>query len=215
MVYYGYSYFSVFFIFIIFLLIFLILLLPNYKQRDVVPPLTSQNYGVKFSNTGDNQYVNINTTDTNANFQDLIIMDGVGSNDSALDFGGSGADEVPVDFVPEYKYKHNRIKGYFVLYFVNNGITLTGNQGFLLRVINHPSGFSEPGSKLSNYNAGWSSLKMLSSGNDNEVPYKVIVPFNIPSESKHKLTVQIAPMNFTTTIDDNNLELNSAYVYYY
>jgi len=212
MVYYGYSYFSVFFIFIIFLLIFLILLLPNYKQRDVVPPLTSQNYGVKFPES----YTS-NTTDSNAVFQDLIIMDGEsGSGGSALDFGGSGADEVPVDFVPEYKYKNSRITGYFVLYFVNSGVALTAKQGFLLRVVNKPLGFSEPGSKLNNYNNGWSSLTMLSSSNDGEVPYKVIVPFNIPSEAKHKLTVQIAPMHFTTSsLNPGDLELNSAYVYYY
>lgn len=213
MVYYGYSYFSVFFIFFIFLLIFLILLLPNYKQRDVVPPLTSQNYGVKFQDP-----YSSNTADSNAVFQDLVIMDGEsGSGGSALDFGGSGADEVPVDFVPEYKYKNSRITGYFVLYFVNRSVpSLSGDQGFLLRVVNKPLGYGELGTTLNNYNNGWSSLTMLSSSSDEEVPYKVIVPFNIPSEAKHKLTVQIAPMNFgTTIISPGDLELNSAYVYYY
>lgn len=212
MVYYGYSYFSVFFIFFIFLLIFLILLLPSYKQRDVVPPLTSQNYAVKFPES----YTS-NTTDSNAVFQDLVIMDGEsGSGGSALDFGGPGSDEVPVDFVPEYKYKNSRITGYFVLYFVNSSVPLIGNQGFLLRVVNKPLGFGAPGTTLNSYNNGWSSLTMLPSTSDEEVPYKVIVPFDIPSESKHKLTVQIAPMNFgATSLNPGDLELNSAYVYYY
>ena len=86
MVYYGYSYFYIFFFFFLFFLLILILLSPNYKKKDVVPPLTTQNYAVTFTTSAPYGYTSA-TTDANAVFQPLRIQDGEsGSGGSALDF---------------------------------------------------------------------------------------------------------------------------------
>ncbi len=214
MVYYGYSYFSVFFLFFLFFLLILIFLLPNYSKKDVVPPLTTQNYAISLPTTVDNS----NRTDSTAVFQDLRIQDGEsGSGGSALDFGGSGPDEVPVDFDTEYEYKNRRVAGYFVLYLSNENVNNSPGNGnppsFYFRVVDkNDSDFSNP--TLAGYNKGFSSLTTLAG--DSQSLYRVTIPFNVPSQaSGHKLTVQIAPMRDTSTIGNGDIQLNSAYIYYY
>ena len=212
MVYYGYSYFYIFFFFFLFFLLILILLSPNYK-KDVVPPLTTQNYAVTFQE-GDYDYTSA-TTDANAVFQSLKIQDGEsGSGGSALDFGGSGADTINVDFSPEYVYKDSSIAGYFVLYLTNNFVT-PGNRSFLFRVRDYENLTTPPttGLHLSNYNYGWTAVNMVAE--DSNSLYKVTLPFNLPKKLHHKLTVEIAPLNFGAAIPDGQIRLNSAYIYYF
>ena len=214
MVYYGYSYFSVFFLFFLFFLLILIFLLPNYSKKDVVPPLTTQNYAI----TLPTNHNNLSATDSTAQFQDLIIQDGEsGSGGSALDFGGSGPDEVPVDFDTEYEYKNRRVAGYFVLYLSNENVNNSGANppSFYFRVVdkNDPDS-SNP--TLAGYNKGFSSLTTLQAITHTQSLYRVTIPFNVPSQtSGHKLTVQIAPMRNTSTIGNGDIQLNSAYIYYY
>lgn len=212
MVYYGYSYFYIFFFFFIFLLLIFIILLPNYRKKDVVPPLTTQNYAVTFLE-GTYDYTSA-TTDTNAIFQSLKIQDGEsGSGGSALDFGGSGPDTINVDFSPEYVYKNSSIAGYFVLYLTNNFSPSRTNSSFLFRVRDYEN-LSEPTTnlQLSEYNYGWTSVNMVSG--DSNTLYKVTLPFNLPKASHHNLTVEIAPLNFSTPITEGQIRLNSAYIYY-
>ena len=212
--YYGYSYFSVFFLFFLFFLLILIFLLPNYSKKDVVPPLTTQNYAITFLETFDNS----NRTDSTAVFQDLVIQDGEsGSGGSALDFGGSGPDQVPVDFDTEYQYKNRRVAGYFVLYLSNENVNnLSGNPpSFYFRVVDKNDSDSS-NNTLAGYNKGFSSLTTLPGSTDSQSLYRVTIPFNVPSQkSGHKLTVQIAPMRNTSTISNGDIQLNSAYIYYY
>lgn len=213
MVYYGYSYFYIFFFFFLFFLLILILLSPNYKKKDVVPPLTTQNYAVTFQ-SGPYDYTNANT-DADAVFQPLRIQDGESSSGgSALDFGGSGPDTINVDFSPEYVYKDSGIAGYFVLYLTNNFVT-AGNRSFLFRVRDYESSTTPPttGLQLSEYNYGWTAVNMVA-GDPNSL-YKVTLPFNLPKATHHNLTVEIAPLNFGTAITDGQIRLNSAYIYYF
>lgn len=218
MVYYGYSYFYIFFLFFLFLLLFLIILSPNYSKKDVVPPLTTQNYGIDV--TGFAGIDNSNKLDSDARFIRLIIQDGEGgSGGSALDFGGSGPDTVPVDFNTEYEYKNRRVTGYFVLYLENSGLTLpplNTPPSFLFRVVDtfDPDNTN---TTLGGYNKGFSGLTMTSSGTEENKPlYKVVVPFDVPSQKEgHNLQVQIAPMMNSTNITNGDILLNSAYIYYY
>ena len=212
MVYYGYSYFYIFFFFFLFFLLILILLSPNYKKKDVVPPLTTQNYAVTF--TTPSNYTSA-TTDANAVFQSLKIQDGEsGSGGSALDFGGSGADTINVDFSPEYVYKDSGVAGYFVLYLTNNFPLSTPNSSFLFRVRDYGDDPTPITSlRLSDYNYGWTAVNMVA-GDSNSL-YKVTLPFNLPKATHHNLTVEIAPLNFTGAITDGQIRLNSAYVYYF
>lgn len=209
--YYGYSYFYIFFFFFLFFLLIIIILTPGYTRKDVVPPLTTQNYAVQM--TG----VTTQNSDETAVFQPLRIADGEsGSGGSALDFGGSDVDVIKVDFSPEYRYKNKGIAGYFVLYFQNGGLATSpgGNPpSFLLRVRDYASNDTLPPSSLSDYNAGWTSLVMNTANED--TLYKVILPFNVGAANVHTLTVEIAPMNIATTYDNSALRLNSAYIYYY
>ena len=214
MVYYGYSYFYIFFFFFLFFLLILILLSPNYKKKDVVPPLTTQNYAVTFTTSAPYGYTSA-TTDANAVFQSLKIQDGEsGSGGSALDFGGSGADTINVDFSPEYIYKDSSIAGYFVLYLTNNFVT-SENRSFLFRVRDYENSTTPPATdlSLSEYNYGWTAVNMVA-GDSNSL-YKVTLPFNLPKASHHNLTVEIAPLNFTGAITDGKIRLNSAYIYYF
>jgi hypothetical protein len=186
---------------------------PNYKKKDVVPPLTTQNYAVTFQE-GDYGYTSA-TTDADAVFQPLRIQDGEsGSGGSALDFGGSGADTINVDFSPEYIYKDSSIAGYFVLYLTNNFGTGT-NRSFLFRVRDYENSITPPATdlSLSNYNYGWTAVNMVA-GDSNSL-YKVTLPFNLPKATHHNLTVEIAPLNFTIPITDGQIRLNSAYIYYF
>lgn len=214
MVYYGYSYFSVFFLFFLFFLLILIILSPNYSKKDVVPPLTTQNYAITLPTTINNT----GRTDSTAQFQDLIIQDGEsGSGGSALDFGGSGPDQVPVDFDTEYQYKNRRVAGYFVLYLSNENVNnSSGNPpSFYFRIVDKNDTDSS-NTTLAGYNKGFSSLTTLAGSDDSQSLYKVVIPFNVPSQtSGHKLTVQIAPMRNTSTISNGDIQLNSAYIYYY
>jgi len=209
--YYGYSYFYIFFFFFLFFLLIIIILTPGYTRKDVVPPLTTQNYAVQMNVTG-----TVHNSDKTAQFQPLKIADGESvSGGSALDFGGSGVDIIHVDFSPEYKYKNKGIAGYYVLYFQNAGLTTSGGDSpsFLLRVADYAGGNSfSGGTKLPNYNAGWTSLVMNTDSED--TLYKVILPFNVGAVGVHTLTVEIAPMNITS-YDNSGLRLNSAYIYYY
>lgn len=209
--YYGYSYFYIFFFFFIFLLLILILLTPGYTRKDVVPPLTTQNYAVHLTGSTPSY-----TSDKTAEFQPLKIADGEsGSGGSALDFGGSGVDVINVDFSPEYQYKNRNVAGYFVLYFQNSGIEVSssGYPSFLLRVRDYQEQNIIIGNPtLQDYNNGWTSLTMNNSTED--TLYKVILPFNVPSSNVHTLTVEIAPMNFSS-YTGSKLRLNSAYIYYY
>ena len=187
---------------------------PGYTRKDVVPPLTTQNYAVQMT------AVTPQTSDETAVFQPLRIADGEsGSGGSALDFGGSDVDVIHVDFSPEYRYKNRDIAGYFVLYFQNAGLTTSPagrSPSFLLRVADYAGGDSFSGStRLSGYNAGWTSLVMNNNTNNEDTLYKVILPFNVEAVNVHTLTVEIAPMNIATTYDNSALRLNSAYIYYY
>lgn len=212
MVYYGYSYFYIFFFFFLFLLLILILLSPNYNKKDVVPPLTTQNYAVTFQ-SGQYDYTSA-TTDADAVFQPLRIQDGEsGSGGSAIDFGGNGPDTINVDFSPEYVYKDSGVAGYFVLYLTNNFVT-GGNRSFLFRVRDYeddPTPITDL--QLSDYNYGWAAVNMVA-GDSNSL-YKVTLPFNLPKATHHNLTVEIAPLNFTSAITDGQIRLNSAYIYYF
>ena len=216
MVYYGYSYFYIFFLFFLFLLLFLIILSPNYSKKDVVPPLTTQNYGIDvtaFTGIIDNSGKN----DSNATFIPLKIQDGDGgSGGSALDFGGADLDIVPVDFNTEYEYKNRRVTGYFVLYLENSGLITPPS--FLFRVVDtHDPDYNDTKNTLGGYNKGFSGLTMISRGTEENKPlYKVVVPFDVPSQKKgHNLQVQIAPMMSSTNINNGDILLNSAYIYYY
>ena len=208
--YYGYSYFYIFFFFFLFFLLIILILTPGYTRKDVVPPLTTQNYAVQM--TG----VTPQNSDETAQFQPLRIADGEsGSGGSALDFGGSGVDIIDVNFSPEYRYKNRDIAGYYVLYFQNGGLVtspLSQSPSFLLRVRDYASSDTLASSSLSDYNAGWTSLVMNTATED--TLYKVILPFNVGAVSVHTLTVEIAPMNITS-YDNSALRLNSAYIYYY
>ena len=210
--YYGYSYFYIFFFFFLFFLLIILILTPGYTRKDVVPPLTTQNYAVQM--TG----VTPQNSDETAQFQPLRIADGEsGSGGSALDFGGSGVDIIDVNFSPEYRYKNRDIAGYYVLYFQNGGLvtSLVGQSpSFLLRVRDYASSdtLASGSATLSGYNAGWTSLVMNTATED--TLYKVILPFNVGAVSVHTLTVEIAPMNITS-YDNSALRLNSAYIYYY
>ena len=208
--YYGYSYFYIFFFFFLFFLLIILILTPGYTRKDVVPPLTTQNYAVQMNVTG------VQASDETAQFQALKIADGEsGSGGSALDFGGSGVDIIDVNFSPEYRYKNRDIAGYFVLYFQNAGLNTSEGQSpsFLLRVADYAGGNSFLGlTTLSDYNAGWTSLVMNTTRED--TLYKVILPFNVGAVNVHTLTVEIAPMNITS-YDNSTLRLNSAYIYYY
>lgn len=214
MVYYGYSYFYIFFLFFLFLLLILIILSPNYSKKDVVPPLTTQNYAITLPRS----YTNSNGIDKTVTFQDLIIQDGEsGSGGSALDFGGSGPDQVPVDFDTEYQYKNRSVAGYYVLYLSNENVTNIDHKppSFYFRVVDKiDTDYSND--TLENYNKGFSSLTMVEG--DQQSLYKVTIPFNVPKQSSgHKLTVQIAPMRNSGSdpIGDGDIQLNSAYIYYY
>tara|TARA_R110000822_G_scaffold103182_8_gene229771 strand:+ start:8158 stop:8790 length:633 start_codon:yes stop_codon:yes gene_type:complete len=208
--YYGYSYFYIFFFFFLFFLLIILILTPGYTRKDVVPPLTTQNYAVQM--TG----VTPQNSDGTAQFQPLRIADGEsGSGGSALDFGGSGVDIIDVNFSPEYRYKNRDIAGYYVLYFQNGGLVTSPvgqSPSFLLRVRDYASSDTLASSSLSDYNAGWTSLVMNTATED--TLYKVILPFNVGAVSVHTLTVEIAPMNITS-YDNSALRLNSAYIYYY
>ena len=216
--YYGYSYFYIFFFFFLFFLLIILILTPGYTRKDVVPPLTTQNYAVQMNVTG-NQ-----TSDETAIFQPLRIADGEsGSGGSALDFGGSDVDIIHVDFSPEYRYKNRDIAGYYVLYFQNAGLNTSGtptptstqpSPSFLLRVRDYASNDTLPFSSLSDYNAGWTSLVMNNNTTNEDTLYKVILPFSVGAVNVHSLTVEIAPMNITS-YDNSALRLNSAYIYYY
>jgi len=212
--YYGYSYFYIFFFFFLFFLLIIIILTPGYTRKDVVPPLTTQNYAVQMNVTG------VQTSDETAVFQPLRIADGEsGSGGSALDFGGSDVDIIHVDFSPEYRYKNRDISGYFVLYFQNGGLTTSpaGNSpSFLLRVRDYAGSETVTGgTTLPDYNTGWTSLVMNNNTTNEDTLYKVILPFNVGAVNVHSLTVEIAPMNIATTYDNSALRLNSAYIYYY
>ena len=214
MVYYGYSYFYIFFFFFLFFLLILILLSPNYKKKDVVPPLTTQNYAVTFQTSAPYDYTSA-TTDANAFFQPLRIQDGEsGSGGSALDFGGSGPDTINVDFSPEYVYKDSGVAGYFVLYLTNIFSPTRTNSSFLFRVRDYED---DPppttGLQLSDYNYGWTAVNMVAE--DSNSLYKVTLPFNLPKATHHNLTVEIAPLNFGAAIPDGQIRLNSAYIYYF
>lgn len=214
MVYYGYSYFYIFFLFFLFLLLFLIILSPNYSKKDVVPPLTTQNYGIDVSSfTG----TNLNSSDSDARFIRLMIQDGEGgSGGSALDFGGPGPDTVPVDFNTEYEYKNRRVTGYFVLYLENSNLNTPPS--FLFRVVDtHDPDYNDTKTTLGGYNRGFSGLTMTSNGSEENKPlYKVVIPFNVPSQKEgHNLQVQIAPMMNSASIINGDILLNSAYIYYY
>jgi len=213
MEYYGYSYFYIFFFFFLFFLLILIVLSPGYSKKDVVPPLTTQNYAVQLSGTP------TASDDKTAIFQPLKIADGEsGSGGSALDFGGSDVDIINVDFSPEYQYKNRNVAGYFVLYFQNGGIITTSVSGypsFLLRVRDY-QGYSSltGGTTLEDYNNGWTSLTMNNNTSNEDTLYKIVLPFNVPEANIHTLTVEIAPTNFTS-YTGSELRLNSAYIYYY
>tara|TARA_R110001632_G_scaffold50087_1_gene125165 strand:+ start:4670 stop:5299 length:630 start_codon:yes stop_codon:yes gene_type:complete len=207
--YYGYSYFYIFFFFFLFFLLIILILTPGYTRKDVVPPLTTQNYAVQMTSPFSQN------SDETAQFQPLRIADGEsGSGGSALDFGGSGVDIIDVNFSPEYRYKNRDIAGYYVLYFQNGGLVTSEGQSpsFLLRVRDYASSDTLTSSSLSDYNAGWTSLVMNTARED--TLYKVILPFNVGAVSVHTLTVEIAPMNITS-YDNSALRLNSAYIYYY
>jgi len=181
----------------------------------VVPPLTTQNYGIDVSDFTEN---NSNRLDSDAGFIRLMIQDGDGgSGGSALDFGGAGLDIVPVDFNTEYEYKNRRVTGYFVLYLENNGIT-GFPPSFLFRVVDtHDPDYNDTKNTLGGYNKGFSGLTMISSETGEHQPlYKVVVPFDVPSQKKgHNLQVQIAPMMNSASITNGDILLNSAYIYYY
>jgi len=210
--YYGYSYFYIFFFFFLFFLLIILILTPGYTRKDVVPPLTTQNYAVQM--TG----VTPQISDETAQFQALRIADGEsGSGGSALDFGGSGVDIIHVDFSPEYRYKNRDIAGYYVLYFQNGGLVtspLSQSPSFLLRVRDYASSDTLASSSLSDYNAGWTSLVMNNNTTNEDTLYKVILPFSVGAVNVHTLTVEIAPMNIIS-YDNSTLRLNSAYIYYY
>tara|TARA_R110002126_G_scaffold251892_1_gene394966 strand:+ start:7806 stop:8381 length:576 start_codon:yes stop_codon:yes gene_type:complete len=191
------------------------LLSPNYKKKDVVPPLTTQNYAVTFQSSAPYGYTSA-TTDADAVFQPLRIQDGEsGSGGSALDFGGSGSDTINVDFSPEYVYKDSSISGYFVLYLTNNFLPAITNSSFLFRVRDYENSTTPPATylSLSNYNYGWTAVNMVAE--DSNSLYKVTLPFNLPKKLHHKLTVEIAPLNFIDAIADGQIRLNSAYIYYF
>ena len=207
--YYGYSYFYIFFFFFLFFLLIILILTPGYTRKDVVPPLTTQNYAVQMIN------VELQNSDETAQFQPLRIADGESvSGGSALDFGGSGVDIIHVNFTPEYRYKNRDIAGYYVLYFQNGGLLTSGEQSpsFLLRVRDYAGNETLSSNSLSDYNAGWTSLVMNTASED--TLYKVILPFSVGAVNVHSLTVEIAPMNITS-YDNSALRLNSAYIYYY
>jgi hypothetical protein len=216
MVYYGYSYFYIFFLFFLFLLLFLIILSPNYSKKDVVPPLTTQNYGIDVS---DFTLSNLYSSDSDARFIRLMIQDGEGgSGGSALDFGGPEHDTVPVDFNTEYEYKNRRVTGYFVLYLENSGLTAPTLPSFLFRVVDtHDPDYHHTKNTLGEYNKGFAGLTMTFSGTGEHQPlYKVVVPFDVPSQKEgHNLQVQIAPMMHSASITNGDILLNSAYIYYY
>jgi hypothetical protein len=183
----------------------LIILFPNYTKKDIVPPLTTDNYKIKsFSeNTFDLTDSELTTFDT------VIILDGVEGENNAIDFGTSEGDETDITYIPYYEESHRNIQGYFEL---NLGTSFSSTLAFRVADLNIITGTPT----LKNYNYGWSSLRTERvTGSVNTKPiYKVLVPFNLPGYTNvnHRLGVQIASAQGSNI---NDLELSSAYLYYY
>ena len=198
MVYY-YNFWNFYLIFILFILL-LLLLLPGYIKKDIVPPLSEANYIIQ-NPTGNFNILNSQAT----TFSDLIFEDGIEGGTCALDFGSSGGDTSTISYIPYYSESHKPLTGYFDL---NIGTSLENTLAF--RVVDKNI---SPGSTLSSYNYGWSTLKTTRIVLDSTPIYNVKVPFNIPgyNSQNHKLTVQASATNGSSF----GLELSSAYLYYY
>lgn len=200
--YYDNSFYT-FFLLFLFLLLILIILFPNYTKKDIVPPLTTDNYKIRAfaENTFDLTNSELTT------FETIFILDG-----ESIDFGGAGgADETDITYIPYYEESHRNIQGYFEL---NLGTSFSSTLAF--RVVDMNISGSETAT-LKNYNYGWSSLttpRVSDSTNNIKPLYRATVPFDLPGykNRNHKLGVQIASANGS---DVSDLELSSAYLYYY
>lgn len=192
-----------FFIFILFLFIILIFFFPNYIKKDIVPPLSSNNYHVKHDSVGS---VNVSSI-KDSTFSDLIIKDGEGSGTDAVDFGGVGGDETAVSYIPYHGEMTKKIYGFFDLNIASN-IANT----YLFRVVDTSQGTI--GNDLDSYNKGWATLNTLAPVSNTLPLYNLRVPFVVPAltNNQHSLTVQIsarvAPGNGTS------IQLSSAYLFY-
>ena len=201
--YNGYNSFFLFFLFFLFFILLLLILFPNYTKKDIVPPLSDNNY--KIQNTIGTY--NLSNTEL-TNFEDLIILDGAEGDNDAIDFGASEGDKTEVSYIPYYSESHENMLGYFQL---NIGTSFKNYLAF--RVVDK-NPFPAPGT-LGDYNYGWAALstERVSSSSNSKPIYPVIIPFNLPGYTNfnHRLVVQIAAHSGTTS----DLELSSAYLYYY
>ena len=191
MPYYEYYSFSYFFLIILVFFFIIIILFPNYIKKDIVPPLSNATYTIS-NPIGTFDISNTN----NSTFNDLVIQD----DDDSLEFEGTAF----VSYIPYYEESHKRIIGFFEL-----NISTSAKRDIAFRVVDINQ---SPSSNLSRYNYGWTSLSTEATQGSTPV-YKVILPFNVPGfeEDNHDIRVQIA----AAPGDSNNLELSSAYLYYY
>ena len=203
--YYNYSFYSFFLIFLFFLLI-LVILFPNYTKKDIVPPLTTDNYKIKTFATG-----TFNLSDSESTtFETMSILDGENASNGAINFGDGGTDdETDISYIPYYSESHRNMRGYFEL---NIGSSFSNTLAFRVADLNIITGTPV----LKDYNYGWTSLKTERlTGSVNTKPiYQVLVPFDLPGyiNTNHRIAVQIASHPGSDTSD---LELSSAYLYYY
>lgn len=205
--YYDYYFVSSFFFLLLLFLLLIIILTPEYTKKDIIPPLSTNNYKIK---TNSNVYIgtyHLDNTD-NSSFKDLYIEDGdLGSND-AINFGDNpSGDHTHISFVPPYNEARKRIVGYFQL-----NIATKKENVLAFRVVDNS--FS-PNDLLKNYNYGWNSLTTLNYSYGVSPVYQVNIPFDIEGTvtRDHELRVQIASKGGHTVASE--LELASAYLYYY
>jgi hypothetical protein len=198
--YYSYSFYS-FFVFFLFFFLILIILFPNYTRKDIVPPLSDNNYPID-TDSSIGVYKLNDTEETT--FKDIKIKD----EDDSLQFGEATSD---VSYVPYYIQTHKNLSGYFEL---NIGTSFKNYLAF--RVLDrgiHSSGVD----KLSDYNYGWSALSTERAERAPKPIYHVIVPFNIPAYEQygHRLVVQIAGTSGSSYNTHPDLELSSCNLHYY
>jgi hypothetical protein len=183
----------------------LILLYPDYTKRDIIPPLNSSNYFLGLSNIG--QTIPVGTTLNSVQFNDAYIHE-----DDAADPGGIEilSDKSKISFVPELSKSNVAISGYFVLYLTNNSGT---SQNLIFRAYDR----TPPNNTLVGYNKGWTPVTLNNYSGTTKPLTKVIVPFSFSALARnlsHHVYLQVGGFGPTTTIPAQNIELNSAYVYY-
>ena len=195
----GLTLFYLLFLILLILLIFLVLLYTGYHNRTLAPPLLDAFYGINGSAGG-------NIPESTGTFETLTLTDGEGTFtgvSGSLDFGAAGANNKDFGFQPMWDDAQRKLKGNITL-LINKQDNTTPDLNLQLidtgdnnHVIAKATKFD-----IKEHEKGLSEIKLY------------FTTRSLSGTSFHHFVLQ-GKSSSGTSITNNQILLNSAYMYYY